>query len=68
VEKLEVESFSGRYKVHDENFTDFLLCYDVDIPVKHIETITLKDFVGCQEIINFSEILLLYLYDSEFRK
>ncbi len=69
--RLEVEVFSAQYKTHNNvtNFADFLLCYDVTSPVEKVKTLTVKEQVGCEEIINLDEIpKFLYVYDSEFKK
>lgn len=68
-ERLEVEPFSSSYQLHPSGYSEYLLCYDETKSFEHVITITLRDHVGCQEIINLHEIPeFLYLYDSEFKK
>ena len=68
-ERLEIETFSGNFKTHPSDYSDYLLCYDETTPIKQVKTLTVREYMGCQEIINLHEIPhFLYLYDAEFRK
>ena len=68
--RVEVECFSEQYLcTHSLDYADVILCYDITKPIPNKEVVSLREIMGCEEIINQWEIPeFLYLYDKEFKK
>lgn len=53
----------------NERLHCWLLCFDTLAQLKNVKVVTVEEFMGCKEIINFHEIpKFLLMYDSEFKK
>jgi len=54
--RVEIEVFSSNYH-HGTNYCEIMLCYASDVKIPDITTYELKTLLGCEEIINKTEIL-----------
>lgn len=68
--RVELECFSSQFKyMHQADYCEVVLCYEVDEVISNMELYELKGILGYENIINKREIFdYMYLQYEDFRK
>jgi hypothetical protein len=68
--RVELECFSSQFKyMHQTDYCEVVLCYEIDEVISNMEVHELKRILGYENIINNSEIFdYMYIRYEDFRK